>query len=970
MPPRPIGPIRGLAARMLTGVATLVIVLGFVPVAATRADGFDHLLISEIATGGVGASDEFIELFNPGLEPLTLAGLEVAYASASGTSVSQRASWAADSPAVPPGGHVLLANEAGVHAAGADALYQGGLAESGGTVILRSLGAATAIDAVGWGTAAGSWLEGNAAPAPPPGWSLERLTSASDGLMQDTGDNAADFVERSVPTPQGAQAAAGTPEPSPMPMPPGTVPPSPSPTPSAMASPSPTPSTTSVPGPTPISIADARALPLGTLVTVDGTALTGSAFTDGGGHLADDSGGIAVIVEGGSFDAGSRVVVTGTLDDRFAQRTIRAGGADLIALGAASPIQAEGVLTGSIDEQVEGRLVRITAAVRAAPTALSAGLAFEVDDGSGSARVVVGSATGIDTSAWVTATTLELIGVVGQRDSSGSGASGYRILPRTSGDVLRITPPSSPAPSAPAASTPSPTPASTPSPTPAAVTSIAAARSAPVGTRLTLRGVVTLPPGVVDPETAVIQDETAAIVIRVGAEAGGIREGEVIEVDGVRSTKAGMETLRASAPPRILEGGVESAAVPVEAADVAESIEARLVAVTGHLLASARRAASGTVSFDVADGTGVVHVVLAASLQADDAALVAGASVEVVGVVGQETTTAEPLAGYRLWPRSPAEVRILASPDEELEAPTGRPGARAVDNPVGGFEPETFEGSGGGLDAVGTLGLADLRVGATLVTADWPGLAVAGLLWDGTRLVAVSADSASALVPLGAWRPPVPLALRGLRLIGVEPRSGVPLVALGKEVGDVTLAPGAPAPPLATIPSPGQPAAWVTLVGRLTVRDGPALEVGEATVSLDLLCTDSMPVPDSVLSVTGIGIADPARVIVPCDGIRAAPTLARSALVAPEHPGPRDPQAAPATGEDELAGVPSSADRRRTLAAWLLALGVLVVGGAAVAWRRLAAMPDAEPADDVDPQAELPDVPHLTLVRLRRDRGS
>ncbi|MCA1588017.1 MAG: lamin tail domain-containing protein, partial [Chloroflexi bacterium] len=213
---------------MLTAVATLVILAGSLPVAVTRAEGLDHLLIDEIATGGLGANDEFIELFNPGPEPFPLGGVELAYASASGASVSRRASWAADAAPVPPGGHLLIANEAGAHAAAADTLYQGGLAEAGGTVILRLLGAPTAIDAVAWGTAAGSWLEGRAAPAPPPGSSLQRLTGP-DGFMQDTGDNATDFAVLAVPTPQ----AADTPSPTAMP----TVTPAVTPTPTASPAP-------------------------------------------------------------------------------------------------------------------------------------------------------------------------------------------------------------------------------------------------------------------------------------------------------------------------------------------------------------------------------------------------------------------------------------------------------------------------------------------------------------------------------------------------------------------------------------------------------------------------------------------------------------------------------------------------------------------------------------------------------------
>ncbi len=137
----------------------------------------------------------------------------------------------------------------------------------------------------------GSWLEGRAAPAPPPGSSLERVTSASDGRIQDTGDNAADFIVQPVPSPQRAQALtpAATPTPTPVPTPAAT----------AVASLVPTPVATATAWPAPVSVAAARAMANGTPVTIDATALTESAFGDGGGHLADGSGGIAVIVEDG-----------------------------------------------------------------------------------------------------------------------------------------------------------------------------------------------------------------------------------------------------------------------------------------------------------------------------------------------------------------------------------------------------------------------------------------------------------------------------------------------------------------------------------------------------------------------------------------------------------------------------------------------------------------------------------------------
>lgn len=940
-------------ARMLAAAITLATVAGVLPDASVHAEAANHPLIAEIATGGAGANDEFIELVNPSLVPLTLADMEVAYVSASGATMTQRVAWGEDAPQLPPGGRMLLANEAGVYAVLADRTYAGGLAAAGGTVIIRTLGSAVALDAVGWGTAAGTWLEGSAAAAPAAGSSIERETNPLDGRIQDTNDNAADFVERLVPTPEGGAAQA-------------TVPPMPSPS----AAPTPTPTASA----TPIPIAEARTAADGTSLTVEGTALTGSEFHDGGGYLADADAGIAVIVEGGSFAAGSRLLVRGVIEDRFAQRTLRARVEDVQLLGEGTAVEPIDAASGSIGEQLEGRLVRISAIVRSGPTTLATSVSFELDDGAGPVRVVVGSSTGIDTAAWASGASIDLIGVVGQRDSSGTGTSGYRVLPRSAADILRIVPASTPAPAGSPSPAAQPTPAATPAPS--VVSSIATARQASSGTPLTLRGMVTMPAGVVDAATAVIQDDTAAIVVRVEAEHATLRVGDLVEVRGVRSTRSGMETLRATAEPLVLGTGTPPAPIPIAAADVSEELEARLVLVAGHLAASARRASSGTVTFDVVDEDGTVRVVLPASLAADDSALVAGAIVEVVGVIGQETTGSAPLAGYRIWPRAAEEVRVVSSAAADVHATSAGGGGDAGEragNP--GHPPAAVpEEANASLDSVGTLGLADLRVGATLVVGGWPELAIGGLLWDGERLVAIAAESAGSLSVLDPWRPPVPIAVTGLRLIGSEPRSGVPLVALGTDPSAVSVVPGSAAAPRTELPGPDEPASWVTLVGQAAeAADGVRLEVGGVTIRLEKACSQPQADVHGVVSVTGIGLDD-GRIIVPCGGVRAAPTLAGTALPARPVAG-----ASRVTESDDDARVPAAPDPRRRLAAWLLALSVLVVGLAAIAWRRYQAgtrpRDDEDAEDDEDDEepadpAAAPEVSHLTLVRMRREGGS
>ncbi len=60
------------------------------PAAAVSWPPSSGLLVAEVVTGGSSASDEYVEITNAGPEPLDLAGLEMAYVTASGATVTRR----------------------------------------------------------------------------------------------------------------------------------------------------------------------------------------------------------------------------------------------------------------------------------------------------------------------------------------------------------------------------------------------------------------------------------------------------------------------------------------------------------------------------------------------------------------------------------------------------------------------------------------------------------------------------------------------------------------------------------------------------------------------------------------------------------------------------------------------------------------------------------------------------------------
>ena len=765
--------------------ASLVLLLAALPalgaiqaeeaIGLAAADG--HLVISELQTGGAGASDEFVELYNPTDAALPLEGLELVYVTASGATVTRKASWALGAPSVPAGAHVLVSNEAGIYAAIGDLTYASGVAATGGAWALRIQGASTALDSVGWGTGA-AWLEGRAAPAPASGSSLERLPGGSSGSTQDTDDNLVDFAIRDVPEPQNqsspvvpdpTSSASGTASPTPTvlaspslaatPTPIGTG--TPAATPSPTPSPSPTPTATPSPPPAPITIAAARALPDGTRARIRATAVTASDFGDGGGYLADATGGIAVLVTGASFERGQVVEVAGELDDRYAQRTLRADATDLMVVGSGSEPVAGAVVSGAIDESLEGQLVELDATLATGPSPLSGGQAFDVDDGSGSVRVFVSDATAIDLAAWEAGTRLHLRGVVGQRDSSGTGTAGYRVQPRDAADILSLDTPAPPTPTATpsASSTPleSPPPSQTASPSPSTkelpVVSIADARAGATGMRLRVRGVVTLPSDLVEPGSAVIQDPSGAILLRLSDEAGSIGLGELVEVTGTRSTKAGMLTLRVTDAVRHLGSQPEPSAVRMATGAAGEDREAQLVIVRGAVTGNVSRSSSGGTSFEIDDGSGPVRIAFAgrASLGAAPAK---GSWIEVRGPLGQETTGAQPQRGYRVWPRRASDVVLVAA---GAQAATGSVSDGGEDGEPSGDRP----GSG----ASPSLGSRTPRLGEAVPSRSFgtlaPGLATGPGDTDGTgasiRPASASTDPAEEPKSLAA----------GLLLIGL-----------------------------------------------------------------------------------------------------------------------------------------------------------------------------------------------------------
>ncbi len=188
-----------------------------------------------------------------------------------------------------------------------------------------------------------------------------------------------------------------------------------------------------------VSIAQARTLPPGAAVTVDGVATTPSgafesSFFDKGFGLQDGSAGLYVSVAADlGIAARTRVRVSGTLRDSFGLRILVPDDpAAVVVHGRGPAVRPRLLATGAVGESSEGRLVRVIATITQAPTPDPPyGVKFAVDDGSGELVIFVNTQTGIDLTGLAAGQTVSVTGFSSQFDTH------YEIDPRFPADITR-----------------------------------------------------------------------------------------------------------------------------------------------------------------------------------------------------------------------------------------------------------------------------------------------------------------------------------------------------------------------------------------------------------------------------------------------------------------------------------------------------------------------------------------------------
>ncbi|QQQ79322.1 hypothetical protein IOD16_13385 [Saccharothrix sp. 6-C] len=187
-----------------------------------------------------------------------------------------------------------------------------------------------------------------------------------------------------------------------------------------------------------VSIAHARTLPPGTVVTVAGTATTPSgafesSFFDRGFAIQDRTAGIYVSVPvDPDVTPRDKVRVTGTLRDSYGLLVlVPADPAEVHVRGKGPEVRPVPLATGAVGEATEGLLARVTATVTRAPASdLPYGHKFFVDDGSGELTIFVNTGTGIDLTGLAVGRTVRVTGFSSQFDTH------YEIDPRSPDDIV------------------------------------------------------------------------------------------------------------------------------------------------------------------------------------------------------------------------------------------------------------------------------------------------------------------------------------------------------------------------------------------------------------------------------------------------------------------------------------------------------------------------------------------------------
>jgi hypothetical protein len=437
-----------------------------------------------------------------------------------------------------------------------------------------------------------------------------------------------------------------------------------------------------------MAIADARLLPIGAHVLVDGvvTVAPGRVLGDTVIGIQDATAGLYVRlpVRAPTVATGQTLEIGGVLAAPYGNLEIRPTATEVRITGTAAVPTPRSLAAAELGEATEGLLARVEATVDSVESSTSGSLTLIVHDDSGSTRVFFHAPLAAVASNYKNGQGIAVVGLVGDRLGL------YRLWPRDLADVTVLAEPptptpkptASPRPTSSATLTPAPTigptatptrtptptvkPTATPTATPTSAASLSIADAARhQGETVSISGVVTTRPGLLDADAqrVTLQDPSGAILVRLPAQFD-TQPGRRLTLTGAVGTYYGAPQLTAASASD--QGAAQADATDLHAAPISPALEWRLVTITGkvewvHKDGAAWRA-------ELAVGNGGVPIVGLERSGIPSIALEAGRSATITGIVKRAYPTASDQR-LSIVPRSAVDIKLGAAPQ-----PTGHPG--------------------------------------------------------------------------------------------------------------------------------------------------------------------------------------------------------------------------------------------------------------------------------------------------------
>ncbi|HEX6589608.1 MAG TPA: hypothetical protein VF039_11330 [Longimicrobiales bacterium] len=396
------------------------------------------------------------------------------------------------------------------------------------------------------------------------------------------------------------------------------------------------------------TIAQARALPLGSTVTVEGVITAGTGvFSGTTAYFQDETAGIVLFTGSSPFSSldlavGDSIRVTG-VTSAFNQELQIGGGAalEVEVLGRVAPRAPETVTVQDIlDNEFQGELVTVNAlTIDSVPaTATGGNYNIKVHDATGTMIVFIDTDTGIHSSIFS-------VGQVWNITGLGTSFNALReVKPRSPLDIVLTS-------------------------APGGTISIATARALPNAQVVTVTGVVTAGPApdtVFQSNSFYVQDNTGGVLVFCGGTGGtsctSIGAGDSVTVTGTTATFSGEEQITGSATQTLTitehAAGTLPTPIDIDASDVnAGRFQGRL-ATTDSVQVVSVSGTGGNVTLQVSDANGTFQVFLDTDTGLTGSMFTVGSSYSLTGILAAFTPSGQPTQ-YQLKPRGAADVTAL-----------------------------------------------------------------------------------------------------------------------------------------------------------------------------------------------------------------------------------------------------------------------------------------------------------------------